>query len=132
MNKCYALCRYTASVLHCLLVVELGLVRLGNMLKVSDPKQGWDATCRKLEEVVRFGHKANSTGLDFDFLEQLNNRVQAMKHAWRNKVNHATGKIIVMRGGFAPYVAEEIIIASRGFMRQLVEGLNNDKAHEPS
>jgi hypothetical protein len=45
-----------------------------------------------------------------------------MKLAWRNKVNHATGRPIVM-SEFMPEVAEEIIMASRGFMRRLAEGL---------
>lgn len=40
MNKCYALCRYSAAVFHSLLVMEHGLVALGKELQVSDPKEG--------------------------------------------------------------------------------------------
>jgi hypothetical protein len=123
MNKCLALCRYSAAVFHSLLIVEHGLVALGQMLGVTDPKEGWDASCRKLETVVKAGRATNSTGINFEFLEQLNGCVQAMKFAWRNKVNHATGKPLVMAGGFAPYVAEEIISTTRGFMRRLAEEL---------
>ncbi len=123
MNKCFALCRYSAAVFHSLLVVEFGLVRLGELLGVTDPKEGWDASCRKLETIVNAGYKANTTGLNFEFLTQLNACIQTMKLAWRNKINHATGKVLVMSGGFAPYVAEEIIVTTRGFMRRLAEGI---------
>lgn len=123
MNKCFALCRYSAAVFHSLLVVEHGLVDLGIIICASDNKLGWDASCRKLKAVVEAGYDANKTGLDFNFLDQLNACAQTMKLAWRNKVNHATGKIVVLSGGFAPDVAEEIIFATRGFMRRLAEGI---------
>jgi hypothetical protein len=119
MNKCFALCRYPSAVMHSLLVVEHGRVSLGKSIGATDPKEGWDASCRQLERVIKSGRDANSTGLDFNQLDQLNTCVQVMKLAWRNKVNHATGKPVVMHGGFAPDVAEEIMQASRGFMRRL-------------
>jgi hypothetical protein len=121
MNKCWALCRYSAAVFHSLLVVEHGLVELGKLLQVTDPKEGWDASCRKLEEIVKAGRKHTPVGLDFGFLEQINTCIQAMKLAWRNKINHATGKPIVMGGGIAPYVCEDTISATRNFMRRLCE-----------
>lgn len=121
MNKCYALSRYPAAVLHSLLVVEHGLVWLGKELGSTDPKEGWDAACKQLERLLKAGRAANTTRIDFSTLEQLNATVQAMKHAWRNKINHATGKPLVMHGGFAPHVAEEIITAARAFMRRLAE-----------
>jgi hypothetical protein len=123
MNKCYALCRYSASVFHSLLVMEHGLVALGKLLGVTDPKEGWDASCKKLEAIVKAGRNANPTELEFEFIEQVNVCIQTIKLAWRNKVNHATGKPVVMHGGFAPYVAEETIAATRSFMRRLAEGL---------
>jgi hypothetical protein len=119
MNKCYALCRYPAAVMHSLMVVEHGLVVLGPRIGATDPKEGWDASCRQLERVIKAGRGMNTTGLDFDQLDQLNTCIQVMKTAWRNKINHATGKPILLHGGFAPDVAEEIISSSRGFMRRL-------------
>ena len=123
MNKCYALSRYSASVFHSLLVMEHGLVALGKMLGVTDPKEGWDASCKKLAVIVDAGRRSNTTGLDFEFLEQVNACIQTIKLAWRNKINHASGKPIVMYGGFEPYVAEETIAATRSFMRRLAQGL---------
>src|SRR5260370_36038779 len=105
------------------MVVEHGLVYLGKIVGVTDPKEGWNASAKTLASIVQEGHSKNSIGLDFGFLEQVNECVQVMKFAWRNKVNHATGKPIVMGGGFAPYVTEEIISATRSFLRLLTEGL---------
>lgn len=123
MNKCYALCRYSAAVFHSLIVMEFGLVALGKLIGVTDPKEGWDASCRRLETIIKEGRSKNSTGLDFGFLEQVNVCIQSIKQAWRNKINHATGKPLVMQSNFAPYVAEEIIAATRSFMRRLADGL---------
>jgi hypothetical protein len=75
------------------MVIEGGLLVLGKRLGVTDPKEGWDATCKKLEAMVKAGRAANTSRLDFAFLEQLNVCTQAMKHAWRNKVNHAAGRL---------------------------------------
>lgn len=122
MNKCFALCRYSAAVFHSLLVVEHGLITFGKKIGATDHKEGWDATCKKLQSIVDAGHSQNTTGIDFSFLEQVNACIQAMKFAWRNKVNHAAGKITVMGGGFAPYVAQDIISATHNFMARLQEG----------
>jgi hypothetical protein len=123
MNKCFSLSRYQAAVFHSLMVMEHGLVELGQKIGATDHREGWDASCKKLAEIVGAGYKANTTDLDYAFLEQLNTCVQAIKLAWRNKVNHATGKPNVISGGFACDVAEEIISATRGFMRRLAERL---------
>jgi len=121
MGKCFALSRYGAAVFHSLLVVESGLITLGNLVGVSDPKAGWDATTRKLSDLVQGGHSKYPASLTVSFstCEQINQKVQTMKHAWRNKVNHVAGKLVVIRSDFAPDIAEEIIIATRGFMRTL-------------
>jgi hypothetical protein len=124
MSKCFALSRYTAAVFHSLLVVECGVVRLGRALGVTDPKEGWDATCKKMEAILKAGHAATiPSGLDFAFVEQINVLIQSMKHAWRNKVNHASGKLVVIKSGFGEQIAEEIITATRSLMRTLAQGL---------
>jgi hypothetical protein len=123
MNKCFALSRYTASVFHSLLVIEGGLIVLGKRLGVTDPKEGWDATCKKMELILKAGHPANTSGLDFAFIEQTNVATQAIKQAWRNKVNHAAGRLAIMKTGFADYIAEEIMHATRAYMRILAHGL---------
>jgi hypothetical protein len=57
--------------------------------------------------------------------------VEALKNAWRNKISHAHGKLIVMTGEeFHPDVAEEILTATRAFMRRLAEGLPAKESQE--
>lgn len=122
MNKCFALSRYTAAVFHSLLVVEHGLIKLGQYLGVTDPKPGWDATYKRLDWLAN-NRGAVPIGIAFAFIEQAKARVESMKLAWRNKVNHAAGRLMVEKTGFSDISAEEVIIASRSFMRQLAEGL---------
>jgi len=122
MNKCFGLCRYPAAVFHSLMVVEHGLVALGAQIDVTDPKRGWDATCKKLDEIMRGGHNQNTTKLPFAFLEQVNVCIQSMKFAWRNKVSHAAGKLTVLESKIAPDVAQDIISATHNFMNRLQEG----------
>jgi hypothetical protein len=112
-------------VFHSLLVVECGVIHLGTYLEVTDPKRGWDATCKKLDSLVDGGRNKlpQKFARHFEFLEQTNQCVQTMKHAWRNKVNHVDGKLVVLKPDFAPDVAEEIMVASRGFMRRLATEL---------
>lgn len=125
MAKCFALSRYAASIFHSLLVVEAGLIRLGNAIGVADPKPGWDATSKKLAQLVNDGHARYPEHLPITFAvcEQINQSVQTMKHAWRNKVNHVAGKLIVLQSDFSPDIAEEIIVATRSFMRRLAADL---------
>jgi hypothetical protein len=124
MSKCFALSRYAACVFHSLLVVERGLIALGRELRVTDPKLGWDATCGKMQQIIVAGHaKYPTLSIGFPILEQINQSAQAMKHAWRNKVNHAAGQLTVMQADFAPDVAEEIMVATRAFMRRLATDL---------
>ena len=125
MNRCFALSRYPAAVFHSLMVVETGLIVLGNAIGVTDPKLGWDATSKKLADLIQGGHTKypSSLPMTFSICEQINQSVQTMKHAWRNKINHVAGKLFVMRSDFAPDVAEEIIFATRGFMRRLADNL---------
>jgi hypothetical protein len=49
--------------------------------------------------------------------------VVALKNAWRNKISHVHGRLVLMTADFSPDVAEEITIATRGFMRRLATDL---------
>jgi len=118
MNYCLAFGRQAAAIFHALLVVEHGVVDLGVLIGVQDPKPGWDATCRLLEKILAAG-RSNATEevrKHFSFLELVNKDIQSMKMAWRNKISHAEGKLVVMTSDFKPQVAEKIISACHGFM----------------
>ncbi len=122
MNKCYALCRFSASVFHSVNAIECGLVELGKFLGVSDPKSGWTAISGRLDTLVtktKFADLEAGFQKCFPFLEQLNGTVASLKNAWRNKISHAQGRLTVMTAEFSPEVADEIIVATRSFMRRL-------------
>jgi hypothetical protein len=52
-NKCFALARYAAAVFHSMQVVEVGVIALGNLIEVSDPKAGWDAVTNRLRVLAK-------------------------------------------------------------------------------
>jgi hypothetical protein len=51
--------------------------------------------------------------------------VEALKTAWRNKISHVQGKLVLLTSDFTPEVAEEIVMASRAFMRRLATEMPN-------
>jgi len=123
MGRCFVFGEYTASVFHALLIAETGLIELGHRIGVIDPVRGWNATSKKLTKLVQDGRNAYSLAIPFSEIEQLNQCVQAMKQAWRNKVSHEAGRLIVLVPDFSDQIAHEIICAVRGFMRRLAEVL---------
>jgi hypothetical protein len=121
MSKCFALARYAGSVFHSVLVIEHGLIKLGTFIGVEDPKSGWTAVSNRLNSIVNTGHDKRSDfqRANFPFIEQAHGTVAALKNAWRNKISHAQGRLIVLASEFTPDTAEEIMMATRGFMRKL-------------
>jgi hypothetical protein len=123
MARCFALSRYPGAVFHSLLIAEAGCIELGKYIGVTDPVKGWDATSKRLAELVKNGRNALPDGMSFSVVEQINQTVQSMKQAWRNKVNHEAGRLVVLDPLFTSAIAEEIITTVRGFMRRLAVGL---------
>jgi hypothetical protein len=121
MSRCLAFGRHAAAVFHALLVVEHGIIDLGKFIDVADPKTGWDATYKKLKELLKLGHNGIPDKFKpyFAFLEAINASLESMKVAWRNKISHADKRLTVLTSDFSERVTEEIIIASRSFMRLL-------------
>jgi hypothetical protein len=129
MNKCFALCRYTASMFHSLHVAEWGAIKLGDYIGVTDSKKAWGPTERKLSELIKGGHANLPATLSgtFEFLEQMNRQIDSMVLAWRHKVDHAVNHLaIVPNADFTPDVAGHIIGAVRVFMLRLLEGMPID------
>jgi hypothetical protein len=124
-SKCFALSRYAASVFHSTQVVEAGLISLGIYIGVNDPRSGWTAVTNKLTAIIRKAHmdRTDFEKQNFSFLEQIQGTVEALKNAWRNKIGHAQGRLTLMSKDFSPEIAEEILFASRAFMRRLADGL---------
>ena len=122
-RKCFALGRYAAAVFHTLQIIEHGLLELGQLIGVSDPKSGWTAVSKELTKIVEKKRDLRSDfeKENFSLIEQLQATVEALKNAWRNKISHAQGRLTPVNSEFTPDIAEEIIFATRAFMRRLVE-----------
>jgi hypothetical protein len=124
-SKCFALSRYGAAVFHSLQIIEIGLIELGTFIGVADPKSGWTAVANRLAKILSTKHhdRTEFEKQNFEFLEQVQGTVEALKNAWRNKVSHAQGKLVLLTKDFSPEIAEEILFATRAFMRRIATGL---------
>lgn len=134
-GTCYALRRYPACVFHCMQMVEHGLLELGTFIGVADPKSGFTAVSNELRKIAntKYSELDDFQKAHYSFLEQMNASVQAIKDAWRNKVNHAQGRLVVMTADFSQAVALEIYMATRAFMRRLATDLpKEDRQWTPS
>ena len=120
-RKCFALSRYAASVFHSLQVVEVGVIDLGRLLGVKDPHPGWTATTAKLKRIIdtKYQDRTPYQRQHIGFLEQTQALTEVLKTAWRNKISHAHGKLTLLSSEFTPEITEEILFASRSFMRRL-------------
>ena len=122
MSKCFALSRYPAAVYHACQALESGLIQFGIFLEVVDPKSGWTAVTNRLivllEKTKRSDLPQKYQGC-YGFLEQMRAVIQSLQTAWRNKIDHAQGRLALMTIDFTPDIAEEIMIASRSFLRRL-------------
>lgn len=123
--KCFALSRYPAAVFHSVQVLEVGLIDLGTFIGVNDPTSGWSAVEKRLKKVLSTEYRDRTTfeKQNYEFLEQVHGTTEGLKNAWRNKVSHAQGRLALMTANYSPEIAEEILFASRAFMRRLADGL---------
>jgi hypothetical protein len=124
-SKCFALSRYAATVFHTLQVIEHALIELGTFIQVKDPHSGWTAVSNELNKIVKknYNDRTPFEKQNFQFLEQLQATVEALKNAWRNKISHTQGRLVLLTADFTPDIAEEILFASRAFMRRLADGI---------
>jgi len=121
MNKCFALSRYAGAVFHSVQIIEFSLLDFGAFLEVKDPKSGWTAISSKLDQITKtkFSDLSDKHHKAFPFIEQMQATVLSLKNAWRNKISHAQAKLTLLTSDFTPDVAEEILMATRAFMRRL-------------
>jgi hypothetical protein len=118
--KCMALERYGAAVFHILLVAEYGVIQISNELGVSGDKPGW-ASLKRLQCLIRdpYPQRSELVQKHSALLENVVPLAIVVKDSWRHKLTHVDNQIVWMDTDFSPQVAEEIIAATRGFMRKL-------------
>jgi hypothetical protein len=127
-SKCFALERYGAAVFHVLQVAEYGVIQLAKLLEVEGDKPGW-ASLKRLQNLIKdpFPQRTALAQRHSPLLENAVPLAIVVKDSWRHKLTHVDNQIVWMDTDFSPQVAEEIIAATRGFMRKLGQDLPQDK-----
>lgn len=119
--KCYALSRSTACVAHCMRVLEVGLISLGDALNVPEAHtKNWHKLLGQIETAI----KAVGPNSGPDWREQqafyslASAQFDTVRIAWRNNVMHAHDK-------YTELEAREILGATRAIMRQIATKLHD-------
>jgi hypothetical protein len=127
-SKCFALERYGAAVFHVLQVAEYGVIEVAKLLEVEGDKPGW-ASLKRLQNLIKepFSQRIALAQKHSILLENSIPLAIVVKDSWRHKLTHVDNQIVWMDTDFSPQVAEEIIAATRGFMRKLAQDLPPEK-----
>lgn len=123
-SKCMALERYGAAVFHILLVAEYGVIEVATLMDMQGDKPGW-GSLKRLNGILLnpYPQRSPFEQQHSKLLESVVPLTTVIKDNWRHKLDHADNQIVWMETDFSAQVAEEIIAATRGFMRKLSEGL---------
>jgi hypothetical protein len=126
-SKCFALERYGAAVFHILLVAEYGVIEVSRLLGVEGDKPGWSSLGRLSKLIsIEYLKRDPLAQKHSMLLESVVPLAFVVKDSWRHKLTHVDNQLIWQDTDFSPAVAEEIITATRGFMRKLASELPND------
>lgn len=123
-SKCFACDRYAASIFHILLVAEFGVIEVAKVFGVQGDKPGWGAL-ERLERIHKkdYRDKSDLEKQHAQFLAHVMPLMFAIKDSWRHKISHVENKLEWLDTVFSPQITEEIISATRGFMRRLATDL---------
>lgn len=119
-SKCFALERYGASVFHVLQIAEYGVIQVANLLEVAGDRPGW-GSLNRLRALIRepYPNRSPIAQKHSKLLEDVVPLALIIKDSWRHKLDHVDNQIVWMDADFSPQVADEIISATRAFMRKL-------------
>jgi hypothetical protein len=116
-GTCLALERGTATVMHLMRVVEVGLKALASTVGVG-PQSDWGGYIRAIDDALTAKIKAAGKRTpDEQFYAEARVTIDGVKIAWRNPTMH-------VENNYSPERAEEILIAVRGLMRHLATKLS--------
>jgi hypothetical protein len=126
--KCFALTRYAASVFHVLLVVEYGVIQLADFVGIKAGHPGWGYV-KPLQDAIKEAWPKRPAHIQANsrLLEAVVPLLYQVKESWRHKISHVDSLLVWEDTDFSPQVADEIIKASRGFMRKLASDLPRSK-----
>jgi hypothetical protein len=119
-GKCFALERYGSAVFHILLVAEYGVIQIANCMNVSSTRPGW-GDLEKVQRLLipKYPQRPPEVQKQSAWLESVVPLATVVKDNWRHKLTHVDNQIVWQDTDFSPEVAEEIVNATRGFMRKL-------------
>lgn len=119
-GKCFALERYGAAVFHVLQVAEYGVIEVAKLMGVQGDKPGW-GSLKRLQDLIKlpYPQRIPLVQQHSKLLEDVVPLAIVIKDSWRHKLDHVDNQIVWNDTDFSPQVAEEIISATRAFMRKL-------------
>jgi hypothetical protein len=132
--KCLACDRCAGAVFHVMLVAEHGVIEIGNLIGVKDPKINFASVVSEMQRIVhrtKFPDLTAAQKKHHPFIVQTLPLIESMQKAWRNKISHATGSPLILKtGDVSPSLAKDIVDATQAFMRRLAADLprNSDLA----
>jgi hypothetical protein len=123
-SKCLALERYQAAVFHVLQVAEYGVIQVAVLMGVQGDKPGW-GNLKKLAGILDnpYPQRSPLEQKHSKFLESVVPLAIIVRDNWRHKLDHVGNQIVWVESDFSAKVAEEIISATRAFMRKLASDL---------
>jgi uncharacterized protein (DUF2132 family) len=124
-STCYLSCAYTAAVFHLMRVVERGLSEIASLAAMKDNKPSWGSVLRHLEKTAyktEYNDLPDAVKPHVALIKDAIPKMQAIEHAWRNRIMHIENKLYPMEPIDKP-VASDIMNAVEGFMRILAERL---------
>lgn len=124
--RCFVFGCYTASMFHLMRVVEVAVLRIGQLVGLKDPSPSWGSVLSQVEKVVlktKYEDMEEAVRPHRKLLRALLPQMQAIQRAWRNKFSHVEYRIIPADGELSESIAAEILTAVEGLMRQLSRDL---------
>jgi hypothetical protein len=116
-GNCLALSQGTATVLHLMRVMEVGLKMLAKALKIPYAPS-WESYLKQISTRIDAKHKTKGIRWrrDEHFFRDVSGDLISVKQAWRNPTMHVVRK-------YSPEDAEEIYKAVRTFMNRMATEL---------
>ncbi len=96
------------------------MIQIAKLMGVEGDKPGWGAL-QRLERLIAkpYADRDSKTQKYSTILEGFVGLATVMKDSWRHKLTHVDNQIVWADTDFSREVANEIVIATRGFMRKL-------------
>ncbi len=118
---CFALGHYTASVFHCMRVLEYGLGALARDVGLVFDLQQWNTIIEQIEAKITEARKSLPRGAEknerMQFLSEAAKEFFYFKDGWRNHVSHN-------RGTYDEYQAASALEHTRSFMNYVATHLS--------